>query len=102
LRFTTIEKEAMMTKADIIEHVYEKVGLSKKESTRIVEMVFEIIKDTLERGEKIKISRFGNFVVREKRTRRGRNPQTGQEIEISSRRVLTFKASPVLKKVLNQ
>jgi integration host factor subunit alpha len=61
----------MMTKADIIEHVYEKVGSSKKESTRIVELVFEIIKDTLERGEKIKIARFGNFVVREKRRRRG-------------------------------
>ncbi len=91
-----------MTKADVIEYVYEKVGLSKKESTKIVELVFEIIKDALERGEKIKISRFGNFVVREKRTRRGRNPQTGQEIEISSRRVLTFKASPVLKKALNQ
>jgi integration host factor subunit alpha len=91
----------MMTKADIIEHVYEKVGSSKKESTRIVEMVFEIIKDTLERGEKIKIARFGNFVVREKRTRRGRNPQTGQELEISSRRVLKFKASPVLTKALN-
>jgi integration host factor subunit alpha len=91
-----------MTKADIIEQVYDKVGLSKKESTKIVELVFEIIKNTLEQGEKIKISRFGNFVVREKRTRRGRNPQTGQEIEISSRRVLTFKASPVLKKALNQ
>jgi integration host factor subunit alpha len=90
-----------MTKADIIEQVYEKVGLSKKESTRIVELVFEIIKDTLERGEKIKIARFGNFVVREKRTRRGRNPQTGQELEISPRRVLKFKASPTLTKALN-
>jgi len=91
-----------MTKAEIIESVNKKVGLSKRESTRIVDTVFEIIKATLEREENVKISGFGNFVVRKKRSRRGRNPQTGQEIEISSRKVLTFKASPVLKRELNQ
>jgi len=90
-----------MTKADLIENVYQKIGFSKKESAEIVEMVFDIIKDTLERGEKIKISGFGNFVVREKKSRVGRNPQTGQEIEISARRVLTFKPSQVLKNQLN-
>jgi len=90
-----------MTKADIVENIYEKVGLSKEESARIVELVLELVKKTLVEGERIKISGFGNFVVRQKRSRRGRNPQTGDEIEISARRVLTFKSSPILKKVLN-
>ncbi len=90
-----------MTKAEIIEQIYEKVGFSKKESAEIVEMVFDIMKETLENGEKIKISGFGNFVVRQKRPRVGRNPQTGEEIEISARRVLTFRPSQVLKAALN-
>ena len=90
-----------MTKADIIEQIYEKVGFSKKESAEIVELVFDIIKETLEKGEKIKISGFGNFVVRSKRPRIGRNPQTGEEIEISARIVLTFRPSQVLKTALN-
>ncbi|MBI5300338.1 MAG: integration host factor subunit alpha [Deltaproteobacteria bacterium RIFCSPLOWO2_02_FULL_46_8] len=91
-----------MTKADIIEQIYEKVGFSKKESSEIVELVFDTIKETLEKGEKIKISGFGNFVVRAKRPRVGRNPQTGEEIEISARRVLTFRPSQVLKQALNK
>ena len=91
-----------MTKADLIENIYEKVGLSKEESSRIVELVLEILKSTLEKGEKVKISGFGNFVVRAKRSRRGRNPQTGSEIQISARKVLTFKSSPILKKALNE
>jgi integration host factor subunit alpha len=95
-------KEASMTKADLVENIYEKVGFSKKESAEIVELVFEIIKQTLERGEKIKIAGFGNFVVRDKKSRRGRNPQTGQEIRISARKVLTFKPSQVLKNTLNE
>ena len=91
-----------MTKADIVENVYEKVGgFSKKEAAEIVETVFDTIKETLERGEKIKISGFGNFVVRDKNSRVGRNPQTGKEITISARRVLTFKPSQVLKNALN-
>jgi integration host factor subunit alpha len=90
-----------VTKADIIESVYEKVGFSKKEAAEIVEMVFDTIKETLERGEKIKISGFGNFIVRDKKSRVGRNPQTGEEIEISARRVLTFRPSQVLKNALN-
>lgn len=91
-----------MTKADIVEAVYEKLGgISKKEAAEIVETVFETMKDTLEQGEKIKISGFGNFVVRDKNARIGRNPQTGEEITISARRVLTFKPSQVLKSALN-
>jgi integration host factor subunit alpha len=90
-----------MTKADLIESVYLKTGFSKKESAEIVETVFDLIKDTLEEGEKIKIAGFGNFVVKEKATRRGRNPQTGEEIEISARRILTFKPSQVLKNAIN-
>ena len=69
-----------MTKAEIVEHIYERVGFSKKESAELVEKVFEIIKGTLAEGEKVKISGFGNFVVREKNARKGRNPQTGEEI----------------------
>jgi integration host factor subunit alpha len=91
-----------MTKADIIENVYESVGgFSKKDASQIVEAVFDIIKDTLARGEKIKLSGFGNLVVRDKNSRIGRNPQTGDEITISARRVLTFKPSQVLKNALN-
>lgn len=91
-----------MTKADIIERIYEKVGFSKKESAEIVELVFDTMKETLSKGEKIKISGFGNFVVRQKRPRIGRNPQTGEEIEISARRVMTFRPSQVLKTELNK
>lgn len=91
-----------MTKAEIIDCVYEKVGgFSKKESAEVVEAVFETMKDVLSHGDKVKISGFGNFVVREKKERIGRNPQTGDPIPISARRVLTFKPSQVLKNVLN-
>ena len=90
-----------MTKIDIIQDVYEKLGFSKKDSANIVESVFEIMKDSLARGEKIKVSGFGNFSVKEKKSRRGRNPQTGKEIEISARKVLTFKSSQALRKALN-
>ena len=90
-----------MTKGDIVERIYEKVGFSKKEASDVVESIFEVMKSRLARGEKVKISGFGNFVVNEKRPRKGRNPQTGQEIIISGRRVLTFKGSQVLKKSMN-
>ncbi|HET6460929.1 MAG TPA: integration host factor subunit alpha [Syntrophales bacterium] len=90
-----------MTKIDIIQDVYEKLGFSKKDAAKIVESVFELMKDSLARGEKIKISGFGNFSVKDKKSRRGRNPQTGSEIEISARKVLTFKSSQVLRKALN-
>ena len=91
-----------MTKAEIVQALYTRVGgFSKKESADIVDLVFEMMKETLGRGEKIKISGFGNFVLRDKRQRPGRNPQTGDPIKISERRVLTFKASQILKQVLN-
>ena len=91
-----------MTKAQIVEQIYEKIGFSKKESADIVELVFDTIKDTLSKGEKIKISGFGNFVVRQKRSRVGRNPQTGETIEITARKVLTLRPSQVLKSALNK
>ena len=91
-----------MTKADLVGIIREKIGLGIKESTEIVEQVFGILKDTLEGGEKIKISGFGNFNVRAKRPREGRNPQTGGKMVISGRRVVTFKPSYVLRKALNK
>ena len=91
-----------MTKADIVETIYERVGFSKKESAELVETVFDVIKDALVGGEKVKFSGFGNFIVREKNARKGRNPQTGEEIELEARRVLTFKPSLVLKNALNE
>jgi len=90
-----------MTKADIIEKVYQKIGFSKKEASELVEMVFDQLKVVLCRGDKVKISGFGNFVVRGKNERVGRNPQTGDQIKISARRVLTFRPSQVLKAMLN-
>lgn len=86
-----------ITKADLIEAVYEKVGFSKKESSEIVEKILETMKITLERGEKLKISGFGKFEVRHKNTRRGRNPQTNMELQIPAHRVVSFKPSQVLK-----
>ncbi len=91
-----------MTKADIVEQIYERVGFSKKESAELVEKVFQVMKEVLAGGEKVKISGFGNFVVREKNARKGRNPQTGDEILLEARRVLTFKPSLVLKTMLNE
>jgi integration host factor subunit alpha len=93
--------KSTMTKADIVEKVYQKIGFTKKEASKLVELVFDSIKDTLERAEKVKISGFGNFVVRRKKERVGRNPQTGEQITISARHVLTFRPSQVLKAILN-
>jgi integration host factor subunit alpha len=90
-----------MTKADIVERIYERVGFSKKEAADVVESIFEVVKARLEAGEKVKVSGFGNFVINEKRPRKGRNPQTGDEIIITGRRVLTFKPSQVLKRTIN-
>ena len=90
-----------MTKVDIVEKVYEKTGFTKDESFEIVELVLEIMKATLERGEKLKIMGFGSFVVKKKSERRGRNPQTGEEITIEARRILTFKPSVLLKQSMN-
>lgn len=92
-----------MTKAEIVHAIYTKLGgFSKKEAADLVDLVFDTMKETLGRGEKIKISGFGNFVLRDKRQRQGRNPQTGDPIVITERRVLTFKASNILKLGLNR
>lgn len=91
-----------MTKGDIIEKIYGRLGFSKKESAELVDRVFDILRSKLAAGEKVKISGFGNFVVREKGARRGRNPQTGAAIVLPARRVLTFKPSSVLKENLNK
>ncbi|MBI5048999.1 MAG: integration host factor subunit alpha [Deltaproteobacteria bacterium] len=90
-----------MTKSDIVESIFEKVGFSKKDVAEVVELIFDTIKDSLEKGDNVKISGFGNFVVRQKRARRGRNPQTGKELTITARKVLTFKSSHILKDAVN-
>ena len=94
--------EVDVTKAEITERLYERVGVAKHEAGEIVEAIFLLLKTRLESGEKIKISGFGNFEVRTKHPRKGRNPQTGEVITISGRRVLTFKASPLLKDAINK
>ena len=90
-----------MTKADIVEKVHDKTGFTKKASIELVEQVFELMKYTLAGGENLKISGFGNFIVRQKADRRGRNPQTGEVITIEARNILTFKASVILKQAIN-
>ncbi len=86
-----------VTKANIVERIHKEAGYSKKEAAEMVDLIFKIIKDTLSRGEKVKLSGFGNFSIRDKQKRMGRNPQTGESMEISARRVLTYKPSQVLK-----
>ncbi len=91
-----------MPKADIFKKVQKYTGLTKKVSAKMVEAVFSIMKSTLESDENIKISGFGNFIVKQKANRRGRNPQTGEAIAIEARRILTFKPSTLLRQVINQ
>jgi integration host factor subunit alpha len=91
-----------MTKADLVERIHTNTGFSKKESADILESVFSIIKNTLEAGEKIKIAGFGNFEVKQKTDRRGRNPQTGETITIEARRILSFKPSNLLRQAINK
>lgn len=86
-----------MTKADIVSEVFEKVGLPKQEAEELVEMILDIIKQTLKEGETVKLSGFGNFIVRSKNARKGRNPKTGEEIEITPRRVVSFRPSMIFK-----
>ena len=89
-----------VTKADLVESVHNKVGFSKKESSDVVERVFETMKATLQSGDDLKISGFGKFDIRRKNARRGRNPKTEQGLIIPERTVVTFKASQVLKAVV--
>ena len=91
-----------MTKADLVETVSGTCGFSKKESAGLVECVFSLAKECLQSGEDLKISGFGKFEVKQKKSRRGRNPHTGEALEISARKILSFKPSQLLKDALNE
>ncbi len=91
-----------LTKARIVENLFSKNLFTKTECTEIVETIFEIMKQTLEQGEDVLISGFGKFSVKDKNERRGRNPQTGEPIILSSRRVVTFKCSGVLRQKIDK
>jgi integration host factor subunit alpha len=91
-----------LTKAELAEMLFERVGLNKREAKDMVETFFDEIRDALERGESVKLSGFGNFQLRDKPQRPGRNPKTGQEIPISARRVVTFHASQKLKALIER
>ena len=86
-----------LTKAEVAEHLFEKVGLSKRDAKDMVEMFFEEIRETLESGNQVKLSGFGNFDLRQKSERPGRNPKTGEDIPISARKVVTFRPGQKLK-----
>lgn len=90
-----------VTRADLSEAVYQEIGLSRAESAGLVEQVLDLISDTLVAGENVKLSSFGSFVLRQKGGRIGRNPKTGEEVPIEPRRVLTFKASQVMRDRIN-
>lgn len=91
-----------MTKADMADAIFEKVGLSKKEAQDIIEIIFDTLKQTFKEGESVKVSGFGTFHVRKKAARRGRNPKTGEDLEIAPRKVITFRASNKLKLSIEQ
>lgn len=86
-----------LTKADMAEHLFEKFGINKRDAKDLVENFFEEIRRTLEQGEEVKLSGFGNFELRTKNERPGRNPKTGEDIPISARRVVTFRPGQKLK-----
>ena len=86
-----------LTKAEMAERLYEDVGLNKREAKEFVDAFFDALREALEQGRQVKLSGFGNFDLRRKNQRPGRNPKTGEEVPISPRRVMTFKASNVLK-----
>ncbi len=90
-----------LTKIEIIDSVYEKLGIPRKECLRIVESLFEVIKDELDKGQGVMISGFGKWTVKAKKRRRGRNPQTGEALMIDARKVVTFKPSSVLRDAVN-
>ncbi|MFA5627788.1 MAG: integration host factor subunit alpha [Thiohalomonadaceae bacterium] len=88
---------ASLTKAGIAEHLFEELGLNKREAKELVELFFEEIRAALEKGDQVKLSGFGNFDLRDKKQRPGRNPKTGEEIPITARRVVTFRPGQKLK-----
>ncbi len=91
-----------MTKADLADRIYEKIGLPKKEATAIVETLFDSMKNILSEGVSIKITGFGTFLVRKKGERKGRNPKTGEELKIAQRVVVTFKPSLQFKSLVEK
>jgi integration host factor subunit alpha len=91
-----------LTRADLAEAVFQKVGLPRNESAEIVELVLREIVASLERGKTVKLSSFGSFGIRDKGERVGRNPKTGQEVPITPRRVLVFRASNIMKQRINE
>jgi integration host factor subunit alpha len=91
-----------MTKAELVEKIHATTGCSKKESIYLLETVFSIMKETLESGENLKVSGFGNFEIKQKADRIGRNPQTGEPITIEARRIVTFKPSNVMRDAINK
>ncbi len=90
-----------ITRADVAEAIYEEIGLSRKDSNDILDMVIDEIIQELARGNDVKLSSFGTFSLRDKRARSGRNPKTGVEALISSRRVISFKPSQTMRKTIN-
>jgi integration host factor subunit alpha len=90
-----------LTKEKIISSIYDQVGLSKNQSQNVVEKLLEIMKQNLENGKDVLVSGFGKFVVKEKSARRGRNPQTSEELQLRARRVVVFKTSGVLRDKIN-
>jgi integration host factor subunit alpha len=93
--------QATVTRADLSEAVYQEIGLSRAESSALVENVLDMIADALVSGQNVKISSFGSFIVRSKGGRMGRNPKTGEEVPIDPRRVLTFRPSQVMRDKIN-
>lgn len=90
-----------ITRADVAETIYEEIGLSRKDSTDILDMILDEIVQGLSSGEDVKLSSFGTFSLRDKKARAGRNPKTGVEAVISSRRVISFKPSQTMRKIIN-
>ncbi len=88
---------AALTKADLAEMLFEELGLNKREAREIVEMFYVEISEALEKNDNVKISGFGNFELKDKKSRPGRNPKTGEEVDISARRVVTFKPGQKLR-----
>ena len=86
-----------LTKSDIVENLNNEIGLNKREAKELVDMLFNDIKNLLSEGHEVKLSGFGNFQLRDKSSRPGRNPRTGEDVEISARRVVTFKSGQKLK-----
>ena len=86
-----------VTKADLANTLFEQLGLNKREAKEFVELFFETIRESLENGESVKLSGFGSFSVRDKRSRPGRNPKTGEDVPVTPRRVVTYKASQKIK-----